>query len=282
MNEERKRWLADYERTGYLVVEDMVDMDTIHALRAAMDELAADPDSLPPKLKQHIMFERARAGSRHNKLSADEIGNAIHNVMEVVLFNPVFAKMIFHERQLDVLEALFGSTEFAFLNYKCIVKAPRVSSVFRWHRDFPYLNYTTPNLITSMICLDDMTPENGATVVLPGSHHVPQEQVTAADREIAEEHLPKGYERVMVCCPAGSAVLFHVNILHGGPANRSPYPRRNLISIWAGPDTYPTEAFRLAYQGTMPRSTDPARQLQNQMTQKYIAGLRPVLAQVPA
>ena len=57
---------------------------------------------------------------------------------------------------------------------------PRVSSRFVWHRDLPYLEHSTPNLITAMICLDEMTEANGATVVIPGTHRVSHESVTQA------------------------------------------------------------------------------------------------------
>ena len=70
---------------------------------------------------------------------------------ELPLFDPIFAELILHEPLLDILEALFESSEFAFHNYKCIIKAPRVSSRFCWHRDLPYLQHSTPNLITAML-----------------------------------------------------------------------------------------------------------------------------------
>jgi ectoine hydroxylase-related dioxygenase (phytanoyl-CoA dioxygenase family) len=169
---------------------------------------------------------------------------------------------------------LFESTEYRFFNYKCISKSPRVGSVFRWHRDYPYVEHTTTNIITSMLCLDEMSHANGATVVLPGSHRVEQDQMSKADAEIDEADLPDQFERVTVCCPAGSAVLFHANIIHGGGANESPAPRRNLISIWTGPQNYPISPGRAAHQGLMPRSKDPARQRQTAMTRKKIEQLK--------
>jgi len=195
----------------------------------------------------------------------------VRNIMELPLFDPAFVRMINHDPLLDVLEAVFDSSEFHFHNYKCIIKAPKVSSVFRWHRDLPYLQHSTPNLITAMLCLDPMTPDNGATVVLPGSHRIAHEDVKDSDVEIADDDLPDGFERKMVCCPAGSAVLFHVNIIHGGPANRSDIPRRNVIGIWAGPDTYPVTAARYAYQDVYPRSRNAARQLQMRKTFERLA-----------
>ena len=181
------------------------------------------------------------------------------------LFDPVFGELICYPPLLDVLQTLFASSEFAFHNYKAIIKAPRVSSRFAWHRDLPYVYHTTSNVITAMLCLDEMTEANGATVVLPGSHRVPDDQIPESDRDIPEEKIPRDARRVTVTCPAGAAVLFHASIIHGGGANRSDMTRRNIISIWTGPDTYPILPDRFAYQCLMPRSTDPARQCQVRM-----------------
>jgi ectoine hydroxylase-related dioxygenase (phytanoyl-CoA dioxygenase family) len=263
---EPEKWAKQYDETGYLVVEDVVDKQTLQKLRTEVEGITSNPYA-QQELVRWIDFEKnyVQANPGHNEFTSDQVGNAIRNIMELPLFNPFFAEFICYQPLLDVLQTLFCSTEFAFFNYKCIIKAPRVSSLFRWHRDLPYLEHSTPNLITAMLCLDDMTEANGATVVMPGTHRVPHETVTEADMHIPDEKLPPG-EKVTVCCPAGSAVLFHVNIIHGGGPNRSPNPRRNVIGIWSGPDNYPTTSMRLAYQGLMPRSKDPGRQRQMRMT----------------
>jgi ectoine hydroxylase-related dioxygenase (phytanoyl-CoA dioxygenase family) len=268
MKRQPEVWKAEYERDGFLVVEDCLDTATLAALREGVDRILLDPDGLPPRLRTHVQLERDHVG-RHtngNRPTAEEMGNAVRLVMELPLFDPRFARLICYPPLLDVLEVLFGSPEFHLHNYKCINKAPKASGDFAWHRDLPYLYHSTPNLLTAMLCLDDMTAANGATVVLPGSHRLVDENVAVGDQDIAEQDLPADAERRTVTCPAGSAVFFHVNILHGGGANRSDRPRRNVIGIWAGPDTYPTGASRYAYQGLYPRSADPAKQRQVEMT----------------
>jgi len=267
MIHEPEQWKKQYERDGYLVVEDVLEPKLLKNLRTELDRITADPDSLPENLKRWIDFERdyAKKQPHYNDLTSEQVGNAIRNIMELPRFNPIFCELICHKGLLDILETIYNSTEFSFHNYKCIVKARRVSSRFRWHRDLPYLQHSTPNLITAMLCLDDMTESNGATVVMPGTHRIPHEDVKASDMDIPDDQLPPG-ERVTVKCPAGSAVLFHVNIVHGGGANRSDMLRRNIIGIWAGPDTYSIIPYRFSYQDVMPRSTDPARQRQLRMT----------------
>jgi ectoine hydroxylase-related dioxygenase (phytanoyl-CoA dioxygenase family) len=274
MKHEPDVWKTQYERDGYLVVKDVLDPATLQALRDGIERITRDPDSLPEHLKFWIDFERNRVkkSPNYNDLTSEQVGNAVRNIMELPRFDPIFAELICYKPLLDVLETLFGSTEFSFHNYKCIVKAPRVSSMFQWHRDLPYLQHSTPNLITAMLCLDEMTEANGATVVMPGTHRIPHEEVKDSDADIPADQLPAG-ERVTVCCPAGSAVLFHVNIIHGGGANRSDIPRRNIIGIWAGPETYPTQQARYAYQDLMPRSKDPARRKQMHMTFPRLFGV---------
>jgi len=268
MKSEPAKWKSDYERNGYLVVNDCLDGDTLARLSAELDKVQTGFNALPPHLRNHIALEKDFLASQPDKndLPADKLGQAIKLIMELPRFNPAFAELICFKPLLEVLATIFGTTEFSFHNYKAIIKAPHVSSAFVWHRDLPYLEHSTPNLITAMLCLDPMTEANGATVVYPGTHRVPHESVGPQDVVINEARLPTDIAPVTVTCPAGSAVLFHVNIIHGGGPNRSEIPRRNLISIWAGPDTYPTTPARYVYQDLMPASTDPARRKQLAMT----------------
>jgi ectoine hydroxylase-related dioxygenase (phytanoyl-CoA dioxygenase family) len=269
MQHEPEAWKANFDRDGYLLIEEVLDGETLGRLREAVEQITRDPEALPPALRNWVQLERDYFNEqpKYNRdMDEARIGNAVRNIMEIPRFDPVFLELIRYDPLLDVLEVLFGSGDFHFHNYKCIIKAPKVSSVFRWHRDLPYLQHSTPNLITALLCLDPMTEKNGATVVLPGSHRIAHEEVKDSDVEILDEDLPAGFERKMICCPAGSAVLFHVNIIHGGPANRSEMPRRNVIGIWAGPGAYPVTAARYAYQGLYPRSLDPARQEQMRKT----------------
>lgn len=256
-------WQQKYQETGYLVVENVIEASELQAMRAALDRIERDVtgDKLAPHLRRWVSTERQRtARQKSGQVESD----ALSNIMELPLFDPIFQTLIINPRVLDVLEALFETPEFAFHNLKCICKMAGNQAPFVWHRDLPYLQHTSPNLLTCMICVDDMTLQNGATVVCPGSHRVAHQSVTDADRDIAENELPA--ERVTVECSAGSAVLFHVNIVHGGGPNHSDAPRRNVIGIWSGPGAYPTTPMRYAFQGVMPRSLDPMRHQQIHMS----------------
>jgi ectoine hydroxylase-related dioxygenase (phytanoyl-CoA dioxygenase family) len=256
-------WRTAFERDGFVIVPGVLSSEECAATAAALDRIEARvaDDTLPGHLRRHVSLERDRtSGTRQGTVESA----AISNIMELPLFDPLFQGLIVHDRTLDVVQALFGTGEFAFHNLKCISKMPGAGAAFQWHRDLPYLAHTGPNLLTCMLCVDGMTVENGATVLCPGSHRIDPASVTAADTDLPDEQVPS--LRVHAVCPPGSAVVFHVNVVHGGGPNLSLAKRRNVISIWSGPDTYPITPWRYAYQGVMPRSADPGRQGQIRQT----------------
>jgi ectoine hydroxylase-related dioxygenase (phytanoyl-CoA dioxygenase family) len=255
-------WQADYRESGYLVVENVIEPDILREMRAELDRIEQRfaAGELPPSLASYITTD----ANRSRVYGVGQGGSTISNIMELAMFAPVFRDSILNPRMLDVLEAIFESSEFAFHNLKAICKMPHNDTPFQWHRDLPYLKHTTSNLITCMLCVDDMTVANGATVVCPGTHRLADEDVADSDRNIPEAEVPQ--PRVTVECPAGSAVLFHVNIIHGGGPNHSETKRRNAISIWGGPGCLPITRERYAYEFLKPRSADPMYQKQIDMT----------------
>lgn len=61
--------------------------------------------------------------------------------------------------------------------------------------------------LATMIALDDFTADNGATLIVPGSHQWPRER-QPQDHEIEQAVMPKG-----------SAVIYLGSVLHAGGAN---------------------------------------------------------------
>jgi ectoine hydroxylase-related dioxygenase (phytanoyl-CoA dioxygenase family) len=80
----------------------------------------------------------------------------------------------------------------------------------------------------SIWLLDDFTPENGATRVVPGSHR----RGTMPGDEMAnpgDEHP----EQIQLTGEAGTVVVFNSHLWHGGTQNRTDKPRRALHSYFA-------------------------------------------------
>jgi ectoine hydroxylase-related dioxygenase (phytanoyl-CoA dioxygenase family) len=90
----------------------------------------------------------------------------------------------------------------------------------RLHRDDAVYPVARPHpelVVNTMWALDDFTVENGATLVVPGSHRWPTER-RAADGEA-----------VPATMPAGSVLFYLGSLLHAGGANRTAAPRLGVI-----------------------------------------------------
>lgn len=177
-------------------------------------------------------------------------------------------------RAVAMLPALLGAaaqlldSEVYIHQSKLNVKAAFAGDRWEWHQD--YVNWLdrdgikAPCLINLALFLDEVTEFNGPLTFIPGSHRAgllagtdtegmpagyeegPDwlATLTATEKfqidrgiiaELAAEHgmtAPKG--------PAGTAVLFHPNILHASMPNLSPFDRSVLILVYNAVGNPPT------------------------------------------
>jgi ectoine hydroxylase-related dioxygenase (phytanoyl-CoA dioxygenase family) len=89
-------------------------------------------------------------------------------------------------------------------------------------------------LVTALWLLDDFTPTNGATRVVPGSHGM--RRPLPKPLQQPESHHPR--EKVVVA-EAGSVLLFHGHLWHGGTRNRGGARRRVLQGQFLARDRLP-------------------------------------------
>ena len=79
--------------------------------------------------------------------------------------------------------------------------------------------------------LDDFTPENGATRVIPSSHKWSQ-----LPQDVLPDPVAPHEDEVLVLGPAGSVVVMNTHAWHGGTANRTGTHRRALHAFYCRND----------------------------------------------
>jgi ectoine hydroxylase-related dioxygenase (phytanoyl-CoA dioxygenase family) len=92
------------------------------------------------------------------------------------------------------------------------------------HRDDGFYPMRLPDVefqISAMWALDDFTIENGATRIVPGSHH-------DRDNDSVDEN---NVEQAVM--PRGSVLFYLGSTLHGGGANTTNAPRTGLINTYS-------------------------------------------------
>lgn len=130
-----------------------------------------------------------------------------------------------------------------FHHAKINSKLPAAATQVKWHQDFPFTPHSNDDLVTALIFVDDVTPENGPLEVLPGSHKGPLFELWhegrftgAVETRLEREMIARSIQCVG---PAGSVCFMHTRLLHGSAPNRSQQARTLFICVYSAEDAVP-------------------------------------------
>jgi phytanoyl-CoA hydroxylase len=221
-----------FEANGYLVVPDALSVDELSMIRVAADEAEgrwrADP---------------TLAGVRRPDL------DQIIGIME---YAPVFVEMLQHRTIFPLVRELLGP-DIMMLDNDYFITPPGALIHRGWHYDEGFPGVYPPRsrlMIKVFFVLQDIPPDGGGTMMLPGSHRFPSGRPVNTD---VPEDMPAG---VRMALPARAAYLMAGRTYHCVGNNLSDRIRRLLIytyghkwmRIWDGYTPSP----RLAAQATTP------------------------------
>jgi phytanoyl-CoA hydroxylase len=180
--------LENYERDGFIVVDDFVEIASCDRLRARAAELVRDfdPSGIVSIFSTHeqsrlsddyfltsgdkirFFFEedafRPDGTLKQSKeRSINKIGHALHDL------DPVFSEF---SRTPDIVQLVtdLGIERPLLLQGMYIFKQPRIGGEVTCHQDSTFL-YTEPTAIAGLwFALEDATIENGCLWAIPGGH----------------------------------------------------------------------------------------------------------------
>lgn len=204
--EERERLDCD----GYLPLPGLIPVDLLERMRARVDELVA--------------LEGEDAGKEvHQEAGANRLSDLIN---KDALFDICFT----HPRLLaGIAHVLRGDLKLSSLNFRAALPGWGLQQLHAdWGGAVRPGDYYVCN---SIWLLDDFTPENGATRVVPGS----QRSGRTPREEMADPAQPHPRETLLTA-PAGTVVIFNSHAWHGGTLNRTDRPRRALHSYFCRRD----------------------------------------------
>ena len=142
-------------------------------------------------------------------------------------------------RMVDMVADLIGP-DVRYHHSKINSKLPGAKTEVKWHQDFPFTPHSNADLVTALLMVDEVTPENGPLEVVPGSHKGPIHSLWHGGRftgAVADE-IAEGFREKAVKCfgPAGSVCLMHTKLAHGSAPNLSQQPRTLSITVYAAAD----------------------------------------------
>ncbi|WP_445169967.1 phytanoyl-CoA dioxygenase family protein [Mycolicibacterium sp. Dal123E01] len=205
--------LAALERDGYVVLERLISARACADIAAAVDPLLG-----PVGRNTFEGIDTQRAYSLLAKTRACD------GIVE-------------HPRVLAVLDRLL-MPNYLLSQLQAIKIGPGETEQLLHFDDgmYPVPRPRAPLSAATIWAITDFTADNGATVVIPGSHRWDDNRRPSE----ADQH-------VSVAMPAGSVVLFAGTLWHGGGANRTNEQSRLAITAqYCQPWLRPQEAFTLS------------------------------------
>ena len=218
-----------FERKGYLAIQNVLTVAELEELRHVTDEFV----------------EQSRNASSNDETFDLEPGHSasspsLRRIKHPVTKHPVYARYARHDAILDIVECLLGPN-LRYHNNKLNMKNPANGSAVEWHQDWAFYPHTNDSILEVGIALDDMTVENGALMVVPGSHKGKtwdHHQDGFFVGGITEPTFrPDG--AVSVTVKAGGITLHHVRMLHGSRPNHSNMLRRMFFIGFCATDAWP-------------------------------------------
>ena len=232
--------MASFRENGFLFLPDVVDAQTLAALRA--DFGGWIDESRNHSEHYGVTYDGRPRFSLEPGHSAEQ--PALRRVSSPVDISENYLAFMRNNGALDAVEQLIGPN-IAFENAKINSKQPGAATEVKFHQDFMFEPHTNDDLITVLYFLDDVTLENGPLEVVPGTHTGPLYShwhdgvyTGAVSAAVAADAQPQAQP-----ChgPAGSACLMSTRLLHGSAPNRSQLPRTLLIIEYRADDAMPLQ-----------------------------------------
>ncbi|NLU74752.1 ectoine hydroxylase [Streptomyces sp. HNM0575] len=237
--------LADYERDGFLAVDQLITPDEVETYRRELERLTTDPE--------------IRADERS---IVEPQSDEIRTVFEVHKISEVFAGLVRDPRVVGRARQILGSDVYVHQS-RINVKPGFGATGFYWHSDFEtwHAEDGLPQMhtVSVSIALTRNYDTNGGLMIMPGSHKTflgcagetpkdnykkslqMQDAGTPSDESLAKFADAHGIK--LFTGDAGSATWFDCNCMHGSGDNITPYPRSNVFIVFNSVENEALEPF---------------------------------------
>ncbi|MDD7909197.1 phytanoyl-CoA dioxygenase family protein [Pseudovibrio exalbescens] len=197
----------DLDQKGFTIIENVVDADWLEDMRRTFDSLVA-------REGENLAIEH------HQEDGATRIANLVNK-------GTVWEKVWAHPLVLAACHHIFaGEFKISSLNAReALLGGGHQPLHADWKKPRP--DFPKVHLVNSIWAIDDLSSENGAPRILPGTHLRPE----LPEDVLADVEAPHPDE-VVFECPAGSVMIFNAHTWHGGTTNKTGARRRVLHGLY--------------------------------------------------
>jgi ectoine hydroxylase len=209
--------IAFFQQEGYLFLPDQFTAEEVATLRGDVPRIFA--------------MDRP-------EIWREKDGTSVRTAFAAHQYSEPFGKLARHPRMIEPVRQLLGG-ELYVHQFKINGKAAFQGDVWQWHQDYGTWArddaMPTPSAMNISVFLDDVTPVNGALMLIPRSHTDGVQQAAYDDAttsyplyEVTMERVRELADAGGIVAPtgkAGSMLMFHSNLVHASPPNISPWSR---------------------------------------------------------
>ena len=227
-----ERQVDQYKADGYVVVENVLDIDTLSQLRQVTDGLVAEAYGLTEHTSK---LDLDPAHTPENPL--------VRRIKHPYFAHPFYQTIAAYQPIMAVLSRLIGEDIRLRTGGKVNLKLAGDGAAVEWHQDWAFYPHTNQNVLAVGILLDDMGTDNGPLLVLPGSHKGPiydhhSQGVFCGAIDVKQQSVDVSKAREL-SGSAGAITVHHARLVHGSAVNRSSRARRILFYVYASCDAWP-------------------------------------------
>lgn len=228
-----------YQENGYLMVDNVISKEDI---ANALDDI----NHWIEESRQHDSAYGVTIDGRPRfDLEKDHSPNhpSLRRIASPTEISPNFAKLSLASEMAIMANELIGKQGTRFHHSKINAKLPNTATLVKWHQDFLFTPHTNDDLVTALLMLTEVTPENGPLQVIPGSHkgelysHWHDGHFTG---QVADSVIDKHCQNPVLCTgKPGSVCFMHTRLLHSSAPNHTLLPRTLFITVYSAEDALP-------------------------------------------
>ncbi|MCW0350526.1 phytanoyl-CoA dioxygenase family protein [Pantoea ananatis] len=235
-----EQWQVDqYHQQGFLVVEDVLTGEEIAALQHDFDQWVEESRS------QSAPWGDTQDGRSRFDIESDHSAEhpSLRRVSSSNDISAAYRHAALQSRMAQIAGQLIGGSGARYHHSKINSKLPHTATKVEWHQDFLFTPHSNDDIVTALLMVSEVTPENGPLNVVPGSHRGPLYShwqdgrfTGAVEPAVVKEQC----QQPSACFgPSGSVCFMHTRLLRASSPNETEWPRTLFIAVYAAEDALP-------------------------------------------
>ena len=230
---------------GFIKLSKLVDLNIVNQMVALTDQFMLD--NIPPiEYEAQLGYPGAPADPEATG------GKTIRRFLRAMSRHPLFLDWATSPDVITLLRPLLGpQIVMPLAHHNCImVKDPRFSSDTGWHQDIRFWGFERPDLVSTLLALNQANTENGCLRFLPGTHRMTFRPEQLDENKFLRSDLPENQPlletEVGIEMQPGDVIFFHCTAFHAASRNRSNVARKSVLFTYRPQDNPPIPKTRSA------------------------------------